>query len=351
MVSTLKRNVPVINCKTGDVVAEDIVVNGVKLVGKDTVLNSYIIDKLREQGIYKICTYDLYKDYTIEKSNVILSSLTQQYKLYISTIREIFKKLATEDQVDYSTISDLSKLISQNLKNSSYIVENLLSLRDVDEYTYTHSLNVAFYCMLMGKWLNLSMEQIMEIIKAALLHDIGKIKVPNEILNKPGRLTQNEFEEMKKHTIFGYDLINTSNELGINVKQSILMHHERADGSGYPLGKDYDEIPRYAKIIAIADVFDAMTSNRVYKKKTTPFTAFKMFYSDGLKLFDIKIMSTFIEKVSVYYIGMKVRLNDDREGKIVYIPPKDVLSPIIKLQDQFIDLRGSKDIFITDIYV
>lgn len=350
MIEALKQSKPVISCKAGDIIAEDILINGVKLLGKDTLLNNYIINKLRDNGIYKICTYNLQEDLNLEDSSIILSSLTQQYKLYINAIRDIFKDLVTKNEVDYDTIGKLAESISENLKNSTYIVQCLTSLRETDEYTYSHSLNVAFYCMLTAKWMNMSMDEILEIIKAALLHDIGKMKVPNEILNKPGRLSSSEFDEMKKHTIFGYDIINDCDEICRNVKQSILMHHERTDGSGYPFGKVDEEIPTFAKIIAIADVFDAMTSNRVYKRKTTPFSAFQMFYSEGLKLFDIKIMHTFMEKVSVYYIGMKVKLNNEKEGEIVYIPPKDILYPIVRIDDEFIDFRVNKELCITDIY-
>ena len=129
--------------------------------------------------------------------------------------------------------------------------------KDFDEYTYTHSLNVALYAMLIGKWLRLDNNSIKNVIKAGVLHDIGKTKVPIEILNKKARLSDEEFDIIKKHTFYGYDLVRSTDCVSDEVCEAVLLHHEREDKSGYPYGIGGRQLGLYAKIVAVADVYDA----------------------------------------------------------------------------------------------
>jgi len=196
--------------------------------------------------------------------------------------------------------------------------------------------------MLAGKWLNLDGDSIRTVIKAGLLHDIGKMKIPVEILNKKAQLSEEEFEEIKKHTLYGYNMAKETKRFSEEVCRAVLSHHERMDKSGYPFGIGCEKIDIFSKILAVADVYDAMTSDRVYKKRDTPFRVFEMFKTEGVKNFDPKIVNVFLNNVSVYYVGSKVFLNTGETGEIAYIPPQSITEPVIRIGQEYIDLAQDR---------
>jgi putative nucleotidyltransferase with HDIG domain len=345
----LKKKISVLKCKPGMHLAEDIIHCGLKLVSRNTILNSYIINKLISIGEYSVFVYVPESENYLNKYHDIIESFQKDYEMNINIIKKIIDELTTTNKVNTNDVLKIAESIIGYLNEPNIIIECLNSLKKTDKYTYIHSVNVAIYSMLIGKWMGLSLESIKDIIQAGLLHDIGKTKITNEILNKPGKLTNEEFDEVKKHTIFGYHLINKYNNIDKNIKNAILMHHERLDGSGYPFGRTEKDITLNAKIVSVADTFDAMTSNRVYKRGTIPFKAFQMFVTEGLKQYDIPIVFTLLENLTPYYIGMRAILEDGRRGEIMYIPPNDILNPIIKINDEFIDLSKERNISIVNI--
>ena len=141
----------------------------------------------------------------------------------------------------------------------------LHNMRQIDDSTYAHSVNVALICRLIGKWKNFSEKDMDTLTLCGLLHDIGKSKIPNEIIGKPGKLTDSEYEEIKKHPVIGYNLVKNL-DIDQRIKNAVLLHHERFDGKGYPLGLTGNEIDDFTSIVSIADVYDALVSERVYKK-------------------------------------------------------------------------------------
>lgn len=346
-----KYKISVLRCKPGMHLAEDIINNGSKLVSKNTILNSYIIDKLIDMGEYNVWVYTSDNGNSLNKYNNVVESFKEDYKTNVLLIKEIIRKLVSTNSVDLNEVSHISSSIIRYLDEPSAVMECLNSIEEVDEYTYTHCINVAVYSMLIAKWMDLPLQSIKEVIQSGLLHDIGKTKIDNEILNKPGKLTKEEFYEIKKHTIFGYQLVNKYNNFNENIKNAILMHHERIDGSGYPYGISEKDITLNAKIVSVADVFDAMTSNRVYKRGTTPFKAFRMFWSEGMEQYDTSIIFILLENLIPYYTGMKATLEDGRTGEIMYIPPRDVLGPIVKVDDELIDLSRETNLSITNVFM
>jgi putative nucleotidyltransferase with HDIG domain len=192
----------------------------------------------------------------------------------------------------------------ESIDNNSIIINALSRIKSIDEYTFTHSINTAFYSMFIAIWMGLDDQQIINATQAGLLHDIGKIYIPNEILNKPGRLTEEEYEMIKKHTLYGYFLISEFGEFNPEVKRAVLFHHERTDLKGYPLSASSDYVGIISKIVAIADVYDAMTTDRVYKKGTSPSEAVEFLSNDGMKLLDSYILKVFIENIPLYDFKM-----------------------------------------------
>lgn len=335
-------------CQPGDILARDVTADkGIILIAKDTVINSNIIAKLTAMGIARVWIYKISENNWFDISEY--RNIEENYKNSIVLIKKIVNRLSTGEKMDFKLVSTIADLVYANLDETDLIIKYLNQIRQADEYTHTHCINVSFYCMLIAKWLNFPKEKIKNAIFSGLLHDVGKLKIPSEILNKKGKLTEEEFEEIKKHPLYGYYIVNEIEDLDNEVKNVVLMHHERVDKSGYPLNAPGDLINLYTKITAIADVFDAMTSERVYKPSCTPFEAFKMFTTVGLSIFDNDILKVFINNISPYYVGSKVVLSNGEIGKISYIPPEDILNPVVSVPSGNIDFSREKELKIAKL--
>ena len=181
-----------------------------------------------------------------------------------------------------------------------------------------------------------------------LLHDIGKSKIPPEIINKPGRLTPEEYELVKKHSEYGYELLKNQN-VSVRIKKIALTHNERCDGSGYPIGLIGDDIDDFANIVAIADVYDAMTANRCYRDGLCPFEVIAIFEKEGLTQFNPKYILTFLDHIANTYINNEVLLSDGSSGKIVLINKK-LTRPTIQLDNgNFVNLESRLDLYVQAI--
>lgn len=237
----------------------------------------------------------------------------------------------------------LSKTISLvSPKQTTLDVFDMLhNMRQVNDSTYAHSLNVAIISRIIGKWLHFSNEELDTLTLAGLLHDIGKTKIPDEVLNKDGKLTDEEFQMIRNHPKYGYDILK-SQPLNSHIKKAALMHHERCDGSGYPMGLTMEEIDDYALIIAIADVYDAMTAARSYRAPLCPFEVIAEFEKDGLQKYKPKYILTFLENIANAYQNNRVMLSDGTSARIVLLNHRRLSKPLVQLDDgSCIDLEKS----------
>ena len=237
----------------------------------------------------------------------------------------------------------LSKTISLvNPKQTTLDVFDMLhNMRQVNDSTYAHSLIVAIISRIIGKWLHFSNEELDTLTLAGLLHDIGKTKIPDEVLNKDGKLTDEEFQMIRNHPKYGYDILK-SQPLNSHIKKAALMHHERCDGSGYPMGLTMEEIDDYALIIAIADVYDAMTAARSYRAPLCPFEVIAEFEKDGLQKYKPKYILTFLENIANAYQNNRVMLSDGTSARIVLLNHRRLSKPLVQLDDgACIDLEKS----------
>ena len=328
-------------CDVGTIIAEDVkTYQGITLVAKDSVLNQYILDHLIDRGFLYIWTYS---SEIIEAKETLVNNeqVETSYEEAILVVKQVLRELSAGGKLNYHKITQLSELVYGSVNDSVNVIKCLNNIRDKDEYTYTHCVNVAFYSMLIAKWLTLPKEEIKEVIQAGLLHDVGKVLIPDEILNKRGKLLEFELDIMQRHSLIGYFSIKNISEISRPVKEAVLSHHERVDGSGYPYGLTGDEIDFYAKIIAVADVYDAMTQDRVYKKGVNPFEAFEMFQTLGMGMFDIKILNVFLKNISSNFTGLNVILENGERAEIVYVPPHEITKPVILKGTTYIDITQS----------
>lgn len=247
------------------------------------------------------------------------------------------------------TLVDLTlDLFSKNATTIS-MFDMLHNSRQINDSTYAHSINVAIISRMIGMWMNYDEEALDTLTLGGLLHDIGKCKIPAEILNKPGRLTAEEYAIIKTHPTLGYEMIKNQS-ISTRVKRIVLSHHERCDGTGYPMGLSGEDIDDYANIIGIADIYDAMTANRCYRDGVCPFEVISIFESDGLGQFKPQFITIFLERIANTYIGNNVLLSNGSIGKIVLINKGKLTRPVVQTSDnRFIDLDKNPDVYIQAI--
>lgn len=344
--------------EVGMTVANDIFNTSNQLIiNKGTVLDDRMITKLRFYNIFGFHIYNEEEKTEVKQESYIeMLRSTAEFKkfnrTYVDTVNNVENSFNSvihgDSEFDLDQLLTETDRILKVGRNGAHIFEMLHGIRNYDDMTFVHSLNVSLICNIFAGWLKLSPEETKILTLAGLLHDIGKMLVPKNVLTKEGSLSVDEFKLIKTHSIKGYQAIKDSN-IDIRVKYAILMHHERCDGSGYPNGFKGDQIDDYAKIVAIADVYDAMTSNRRYRNAICPFDVVENFERDGFLKFDPGYLMTFLERIVISYMHNIVRLNDGREGEVIMINKLALSRPVIKIGKEFVDLSKQRKVYIEEV--
>ena len=233
--------------------------------------------------------------------------------------------------VNTDEAKELVTEIANSITRSPHAMVWLTNLKERDEYTSTHSMNVCIMAVSFGRTLGMNKDELELLGLGGLLHDLGKMRVPLEILNKPSKLTIEEFEVMKTHPMEGYKMLMKNGDLPLEVLDIVKHHHERRNGKGYPEQLSGDEINNMTRIIAIVDVYDAITSDRCYHDAITPYDALKNMYEWVNEDFDKEMIEQFIKCLGIYPIGCVVELNMGHVGIVVSASEKSKLRPIVML--------------------
>lgn len=339
--------IPLSEAMPGMLVAEPIrnLKTGLIYVGENQELTVDIIQKLDNNGIDEIKVFVNTWDDVWQISKDTKEEYTRCTKL----AKTLLDQIAYENVVDFVAFKEVKEQINKHFSDNYKMIGCINLFKTADSYTYTHSINVALLSTLIGKWLKLGTHALDNLMLAGLFHDIGKMRIDKSILNKPDKLTDAEFEEIKKHPVYSYELLQDNTDIPLDVKVGILMHHERMDGSGYPYGVYNENINDIAKILAVADSYDAMISDRPYQKKRSPFEVMQLMQEGIFGKLDSKILLTFLSNIATYYIGTYVALNTDEIGEVVAINPSCIYRPIIKVRDRYIDLNTDYSVQIVDL--
>jgi len=286
------------------------------LVNYRVSLTENLIERMKEknlQGLYIID--DLSEDIEVEP-----------------LVSDGLEKRATKvlHQMDIDAAMGVASDIADELMGQGDINVNLVSLRTSSDYTFKHSLSVAILSTLIGMGMGMKHSALKELAAAGLLHDIGKINVPREILEKPGPLTEEEYATIKLHSSNGYEILKENILITSKIKMGVYMHHENMNGTGYPLGLEGDQIYSFARIIHVADVYDAITSKRVYKKAQSPNEAVDFLIQNSGKLFDPKCVQAFVTYIPVYPKGRNVILSDGSVAVVVENRQENTLYPVVR---------------------
>lgn len=344
----------------GMILAKDVFdQNNNLLISKGTVLNDVLIIKLDLYGILSVYveedisqnnawTHPNYKPSYNERirNSAEFQEFRKNYSIEIASMKNTLNNVITKNaSLDVDELVNHALKIASDVNGRVSLLDMLHNMRDYDDSTFSHCLNVSLICYIFAGWLKLSHQEVELATACGLLHDVGKLLVSKDIIQKPGKLTELEFSEMKKHPAAGYKLL-VSQHVDENIYSTALMHHERCDGSGYPFGANEAQINKYAKIVAIADVYDAMTSTRVYRDAMCPFKVIEIFEEEGLRKYDANYILTFLENVVNSYIQNRCLLSDGREGDIIFINKNKLSRPIVQCGNEYVDLSTTPNLHI-----
>lgn len=308
---------------------------------------SILTIKVEDELVFNLAQQEMDSSYS---ERIKSSSSFKEFKKNFDKSVGHFQDLIN-DIVDKNSDIDTNQMLSNTLEllntseGSVNVFDMLHNMRQYDDSTYAHCLNVSLICNVFARWLQFSKDDTNLATLCGLLHDVGKIMIPDAIIKKPAKLTEQEFNIIKTHPLEGYQILKTQN-INDHIKNAALMHHERCDGSGYPLGLVGNKIDKYAKIVSIADVYDAMTSARVYRGPLCPFKVIELFEAEGIQKYDTQFVLTFLECVVNTYLQNRVLLTNGVEGDIVFINKNALSKPVIKSGTNYIDLSTNPGLAI-----
>ena len=307
--------------------------DGTLLLGAGAKLTPRYINHLQNLGITSVYIWD---ERTADLE--IKEPISDRTRLMAaSAIREVMAELRDDFQSNGIIPHNLPRLMAvvddilNDLLSAGKLIMDFFEIKTSDDYTFLHSVNVCVLTLIFGLRLGCKEKELRELGLGALLHDIGKIFIPTEIITKPGPLTREEWEIMTRHTSLGFDILRKSQGLSLAAAHISYQHHERYDGTGYPRGLAGEDIHLYARITSICDVFDALTSNRNYRKAYPVHEALEYILGNGNSHVDYHLVSKFTKCVAMYPLGTEVRLSNGTVGIVIGVPPQMPQRPFVRV--------------------
>jgi putative nucleotidyltransferase with HDIG domain len=275
----------------------------------------------------------------VPEEEKLISNMTEEFHQMFQSVRKGGK--VPVDDIRETVIPSIHQVCDH-----PNLFDILSGIQAKDDYTYRHNIGVGVISTMIGKWLGLTGEELSLLTLAATLHDVGKVKIEDDILNKPGQFTDEEYATMKQHTIFGYELLRKEKDIPERVALVALQHHEREDGTGYPNGLTGNRIDYFSKIVGVADIFHAMTSKRIYKDAMPLYQVMQQMTEEGFGRLEPRICQLFVNRMMNLAIGGKVELSDGRIATILLIHADDPTRPFVQIKDGYYDLRHYAELHI-----
>lgn len=332
--------IPITECKPGMTLMQPIVEEhtGEIIVDKDQILAEEHIEKLKNFNHTEVWI-SISPESSVWK---IDEDATQSYTRYVNALKAIM-----ETHKDEATAVKQLKSIAEEMLERHVDDYKLLScinlMSDLEASVFKHSVNVAFLSLLMGRWTGYKKEKLRDLVLAALLHDIGKRSIERPLIHKKEEMKFMERLEYKRHPIYGYEMLVPYGEVSIDVLKGVLSHHERCDGSGYPLGLRENRINEFAKIIGIADTYDYL------KEEHHIFEVVKRLGNNMIRKFDINLLVQFCYNIANYYVGSSILLNNGKIAKVAFIQSQAIGRPFVILDDQYINLYEKTQLEIVEV--
>ncbi|WP_297423008.1 HD-GYP domain-containing protein [Clostridium sp.] len=336
--------------KIGMVITKDVIKNGSLLIKAGSVVNEEIITGLSRAYFLEKIEVSISDEVLAQSSKEAeMKKVEETFKEVSNGLKDMFEKLGRVKENRVNDLRIFAEKIQKELKSTEIVISNVVFKGSGEDSIYRHGVNVAALSALLGKWIGLEQSKINLLIYSALLHDFGMTKLEQKIPEKPDILIQEKYKEVKKHAQIGYKYVDGIHYLDKSVSYGVLMHHEREDGSGYPLAITGEKIHCFAKIIAIADELDVMNSDENYRNKRGPFEILEIIKEKSLTKLDYEYSKIFLEHIANYYMGEDVLLSTGEKAKILQINVNDLSKPLVLKDGEFIDLSKNKDINIKEL--
>ena len=306
-------------------------------LSKGVIITGRIKESLLKKGIFVV---PVIKNNASEHALLRNELVEKSY----NKVKEYWKNLYKKQEFDKEEFIDISQNIAESIIDNfdEIIYIPLKKLQNFDEYTYAHSLNVSIVATLIGKALEFEDFKIKKLALSGLLHDVGKSRVDINLINAPRGLSREEFEHMKNHVKYGEMICSAHGINDSDILSGVLYHHERFDGRGYLSGLKEHNIPLFGRIIAIADVYDALTSKRSYKNCWNNYKAVSHIIQNSTKMFDPECVSAFVKVFGIYPPGTKILLNDYRVATVIASKRDNELQPLLQIGNEILDLSKEK---------
>lgn len=350
----------------GNIIAEPVYsVSGNLLINEGMIINRHVLEKLEAHEIDYVYVLDALLQ-GIEPKGIIEEEKIQES---VRIVKHVFEDVLHQERMGVTAsiskehiglVKEIINDLLYELEKAEDVLYTVVDLIGTDAYTYKHSVNVTVLSIIVARALHYKRDDIKNIALGALLHDIGKVRVDQDLILKPGKLTIDERLRVEKHPEFGYEMLEAINGLPYTTKQIILLHHEKLDGTGYPLGLKGIEIPEYVRIVTVCDMYDAMTTDRVYRQKMPIYRALDILMAEAIYRIDPKIYNVMMENIAVYPVGTGVILSDGRIGVVTGYRKENPSRPRVrvlanknvrgKVGLEEINLEHSQVIFIEEVW-
>ncbi|AEX85852.1 hypothetical protein XO10_07175 [Marinitoga sp. 1135] len=349
---------PLNKIKSGMILAMDVKdIDGNIIFKKGKVIDSNVLNTLQKNNILKVPINELKRKSAQSVQNIKEMAYTHSFlskevlERSFSQVKDLFAELEKGGDVDIDKATEVASTVTDEMQKnfSDKIYIPLKKLKTYDEYLYSHSLNVMILGSLIGFEAGIRGDELTELALSGLLHDIGKTKVDLEILNAPRKLSAEEFEVMKKHVMYTKEILENNRFVSDKILRGAIEHHERYDGTGYFFKKKGKDISEFGRILALADVYDALTSKRVYKDPWTPYKTLSFILSHVTKSFDPEYTQHLINAFGLFPAGMVVQLSNNKIGIVVASNKANKMKPIVKIDDELVDTAEDKTLRIVKI--
>lgn len=342
--------------------AEEVVTsNGELVVAARTKVDDSVISRLARHDIMVV---NIMEEVDYAKTHFERVRLSDGFKHFVNSYQNLFPYyknmmnalVENGTPVDTKALLEIYHTLTDNIPFNRTLLDYLYNMvSSEDELTHAHCLNSALIAGAFANWMGLKEDEKNTLILCGYFYDIGKLKLPNDLLWKPGKLTDVEFARIKTHPILGYNIVKDQNNLNSAIFRSILMHHERCDGQGYPSKLKMEQIDYYARYISIVDAYEAMTSPRSYRSTLMPLQVIERFEASGMMQYDHSILHPIMTRIADSQIGMTVKLNDGSMWEIFLINQLHMSRPILRkdvAEDkiELLDLMEHKNLQIVAIY-
>jgi HD-GYP domain-containing protein (c-di-GMP phosphodiesterase class II) len=312
---------------------------GLLLVPSRTVITKGHL-KLLEQHRVELA------DYYFEESRSPADMLMEEAVRYTE---DLFYRIRVNRKVPLLEIRSQLVPVIEKLVHHQDVFEIIDSIKAKDKYTYRHSVGVSVLSALIGKWLGWESTEISILTLAGLLHDVGMLNISEELLHKPESLTEEEYEEIKRHTVYGYEMLKETPGLNPRVALVALQHHERVQGTGYPLGLKQKQMDPLSRIVAVADTFHAMTSMRPYQSARVFHDAVEEIRNSAYLGLDPEAVHVLLKHLFTHLIGRRVMLSDGRWGEVIFLIPYEPYRALLQVEEEFLDLSMERELQIMEV--